>query len=91
MPDPRRAAIKRSLLALRSRWQAEREVRPSEVLDDLERDIDMTELAYIARSHQPEQLERTVAVLGAAVAFQTFLRTGDPDFLEPSACRTEVV
>ena len=84
MPDPRRASIKRSLLALRARHRAEREVRPSEVLDDLERDIDMTELAHIARAHRPAQLERTVAVIAAAIGFQTFLRTGDVDHLEPS-------
>ena len=84
MPDPRRASVKRSLLALRARWQAESDARPSEVLDDLERDIDMTELAFHARAHRPEQLERTVAVIAAALGFQTFLRTGDVDHLEPS-------
>ena len=89
MPDPRRAAIKRALLALRARHRAEHDVRPTEVLDAIERDVDLVELAYIARSHQPTQLEQTIAVLGAAIGFQTFLRTGDPDHLEPSTCRAE--
>ena len=84
MPDPRRAAIRRSILALRARWRAENDVRPSEVLDAIMSDIDLTELAHIARAHRPAQLERTIAVLGAALGFQTFLRTGDPDHLEPS-------
>ena len=84
MPDPRRASIKRALLALRARWQAERDVRPTEVLDAIERDIDLLELAFHARAHRPTQLERTVAVIAAALGFQTFLRTGDVDHLEPS-------
>ena len=89
MPDPKRAAIKRSLLALRARWSAESDARPSEVLDAIERDIDLLELAFHARAHRPEQLELAIAVLRGAVGFRTFLRTGDPDFLEPSACRAE--
>ena len=87
--DPRRASVKRSLLALRARHRAEHDVRPTEVLDDIMGDIDLTELAFHARAHRPEQLERTVAVIAAALGFQTFLRTGDPDHLEPSTCRAE--
>ena len=67
MPAPRRASIKRALLALRARWQAANAVRPSEVLFDIMSDIYMVELAHIARAHRPAQLERTVAVIAAAV------------------------
>ena len=91
MPDPRRASVKRALLALRARWQAENDVRPTDVLDCIMSDIDLLELAFHARAHRPEQLELAIAVLRGAVGFRTFLRTGDPDFLEPSACRAEVV
>ena len=66
MPDPRRASIKRSLLALRARHRAEREVRPSEVLDDLERDIDMTELVFHARARNQQLSDERLAELMTA-------------------------